>query len=79
MSHPFAFLVFMFIKLDNFQRKVINTLGPVADRGVSEPWGPQFCGALCNGETQRLPLEALEAPRWGPRQSPGGKHILATI
>ena len=26
----------------------------MADRGVSGPWGPQFCGALCNGETQRL-------------------------
>ena len=34
---------------------------PVADRGVSGPWDPQFCGALCNGETQRLPAGALEA------------------
>ena len=27
----------------------------VADRGVSGPWGPQFCGALCKGVTQRFP------------------------
>ena len=36
-------------------------LCPVADRGVSGPWGPQFCGALCNGETQRLPAGGAEA------------------
>ena len=70
MSHPFAFLVFMFIKLDNFQRKVINTLGPVADRGVSEPWGPQFCGALCNGETQRLPAGGAGSPPVGSEAEP---------
>ena len=27
----------------------------MADRGVSGPWGPQFCGALCKGVTQRFP------------------------
>ena len=27
----------------------------VADRGASGPWGPQFCWALSNGESQRLP------------------------
>ena len=26
----------------------------VADRGVSGPWGPQFCGGLCKGVTQRF-------------------------
>ena len=26
----------------------------MADRGVSEPWDPQLCGALCKGVTQRL-------------------------
>ena len=34
----------------------------VADRGVSGPWGPQFCGALCNGETQRLPAGGAGTP-----------------
>ena len=51
----------------------------VADRGVSGPWGPQFCGALCYGETQRLPAGGAGSPPVGPRQSPGDKHILATI
>ena len=36
---------------------------PVANRGVSGPWGPQFCGALYNGETQRLPAGAAGSPR----------------
>ena len=40
----------------------IRWVTPVADRGVSGSWGPQFCGALCNGETQRLTAGALEAP-----------------
>ena len=34
----------------------------VADRGVSGPWGPQFCGGLCNGETQRLPAGGAGSP-----------------
>ena len=35
----------------------------MADRGVSGPWGPQFCGALSNIENQCLPAGgALEAP-----------------
>ena len=38
---------------------------PVADRGVSGPWGPIFCGALCKGVTQCFPaggVRALQAP-----------------
>ena len=31
----------------------------MADRGVSGPWGPQFCGALCNGLIQRFPIYFL--------------------
>ena len=38
---------------------------PVADRGVSGPWGPQFCGALCYGETQRLPAGGAGSPPVG--------------
>ena len=37
----------------------------VADRGVSGPWGPQFCGALCKGVTQRFTAGA-----WGGVVSP---------
>ena len=37
----------------------------VADRGVSGPWGPQFCGALCYGETQRLPSGGAGSPPVG--------------
>ena len=51
----------------------------VADRGVSGPWGPKFCGALSNIENQCLPAGGgAGSPRWGPGQSPGGKRILAT-
>ena len=32
--------------------------------------GPAICVALCNGETQRLPAWALEAPRRGPGRAP---------
>ena len=53
----------------------------VADRGVSGPWGPQFCGALCNGETQRLPAGCAGSPPVGseaePRRQPHfGNNIL---
>ena len=34
----------------------------VADHGVSGPWGPQFCGAFCNGEIQRLPAGGAGSP-----------------
>ena len=37
----------------------------VAHRGVSGPWGPQFCGALCYGETQRLPAGGAGSPPVG--------------
>ena len=50
----------------------------VADRGVSGPailWGPSSAIVRPNV----CQLGALEASRWGPRQSPGDKHILATI
>ena len=42
----------------------------VADRGVSGPWGPQFCGALCNGETQRLPAGGAGSPQVGSEAKP---------
>ena len=53
----------------------------MADLGVSGPWGPQFCGALCNGETQRLlaggagnpPVGSEAEPR---RQRHFGNNIL---
>ena len=31
----------------------------VPDRAASEPWGPQFCGVLCKGVTERLPARGL--------------------
>ena len=34
----------------------------MADRGVSGPWGPQFCGALCKGVTQRFPAGVWVRP-----------------
>ena len=37
---------------------------PVADRGVSGPWGPQFYGALCRGVTQRFPVGGLANLFW---------------
>ena len=63
---------------------LINVYGlhSVRDRGVSGPLGPLFCGALCNGETQRLPAGGgggAGSPPAGSGQSPGGKRILATI
>ena len=53
----------------------------MADRGVSGPWGPQFCGALCNGETQRLPAGGAGGPPAGSgaeprRQTHFGKNIF---
>ena len=53
----------------------------VADRGVSGPWGPQFCGALCNGETQRLLAGGAGSPPVGSeaeprRQTHFGDNIL---
>ena len=53
----------------------------VADRGVSGPWGPQFCGALCNGETQRLPAGGAGSPQVGSearprRQTHFGNNII---
>ena len=42
----------------------------VADRGVSGPWGPQFCGALCYGETQRLPAGGAGSPPVGSEAGP---------
>ena len=56
---------------------------PVADRWVSGPWGPQFCGALCNGETKRLPTGGAGSPPAGPgvepwRQTHFGNNILKT-
>ena len=53
----------------------------VADRGVSGPWGPPFCGALCNGETQRLPAGGAGNPPVGSgaeprRQTHFGNNIL---
>ena len=36
-----------------------HQLNAVADSGVSGPWGPQFCGALCKGVTQRIPAGVL--------------------
>ena len=43
---------------------------PVADRGVSGPWGPQFCGALCNCETERLPAGGAGSPPAGSGAEP---------
>ena len=59
----------------------LNDLPAVADRGVSGPWGPQFCGALCNGETQRLPDGGAGSPQVGSeakprRQTHFGNNIL---
>ena len=59
----------------------------MADRGVSGPWDPQFCGALCNGVTQRIPagvLGALQTPPAGSgaeprRQTHFGNNILKLI
>ena len=48
----------------------ILTLLSVADRGVSGPWGPQFCGALCYGETQRLPAGGAGSPPVGSEAEP---------
>ena len=52
------------------QWRIVGSRGPGARNSVgpSAMVRPNVCQ-----------LEALEAPRWGPRQSPGGKHILATI
>ena len=55
--------------------------GAVADRGVSGPWGPQFCGVLCNGETQRLPAGGAGSPQVGSearprRQTHFGNNII---
>ena len=44
----------------------------VAHRGVSGPWGPQFCGALCN-VSQLGVWGRRKPPQRGPWQSPGGK------
>ena len=54
---------------------------PVADRGVSGPWGPQFYGGPCNGETQRLPGGGAGRPQVGSeakprRQTHFGNNIL---
>ena len=53
----------------------------VADRGVSGPWGPQFCEALGNGEAQRLPAGGAGSPQVGSeakprRQTHFGNNIL---
>ena len=53
----------------------------MADRGVSGPWGPQFSGALCNGETQCLPAGGAGSPQVGSeakprRQTHFGNNIL---
>ena len=55
---------------NNSQWRIVGSRGPGARNSVgpSAMVRPNVCQ-----------LEALEAPRWGPRQSPGGKHILATI
>ena len=55
--------------------------GAVADRGVSGPWGPQFCEALGNGEAQRLPAGGAGSPQVGSeakprRQTHFGNNIL---
>ena len=52
------------------QWRIVGSRGPGARNSVgpSAMVRPNVCQ-----------LEALEAPRWGSRQSPGGKHILATI
>ena len=47
-----------------------NFMRAVADRGVSGPWGPQFCGALCNGDTQRLPAGGAGSPPVGSEAEP---------
>ena len=52
-----------------FHATKVGCIFPVADRGVSGPWGPQFCGALCNA-TQRLPAGGAWSPH--PRLGPGG-------
>ena len=49
---------------------VVSEVQAVADRGVSGPWGPQFCGARCNGETQRLPAGCTGGPPAGSRAEP---------
>ncbi len=45
--------IYQMFSLQSVWRKKAVKLA-VADRGVSGPWGPQFCGALCKGVTQRL-------------------------
>ena len=47
--------------------------------GSRGPGARNFVGPSAMVIPNVCQLEALEAPRWGPRQSPGGKHILATI
>ena len=37
---------------------------------VMGPWGPQFCGALCYGETQRLPAGGAGSPPVGSEAGP---------
>ena len=54
---------------DSIVRKTDSRL-TVADRGVSGPWGPQFCGALCNGETQRLLAGGAGSPPVGSEAEP---------
>ena len=39
--------------------RYLAVVAAVADHGASGPWGPQFCGALCKGVTQRLPAGGL--------------------
>ena len=58
----------------------LRPLWTVADRGVPGPWGPQFCVALYNGETQRLPTGIALSPPAGSgaeprRQTPFGNNI----
>ena len=52
------------------QWRIVGSRGPGARNSVgpSAMVRPNVCQ-----------LGELEAPMWGPRQSPGGKRILATI
>ena len=52
----------------------------VADRGVSGPWGPQFCGALCNvSQLGVLGRRKPPPPPAGSVAEPRRQSILATI
>ena len=54
----------------SYETYPISVLTAVADSRVSGPWGPQFCGALCYGETQRLPAGGAGRPPVGSEAGP---------